>query len=65
MRVHLNGNDVDVAAATLFDVVAELGYDGAIVATALNKSFVPRTQRSGVALKDGDAIEIIMPMRGG
>jgi sulfur carrier protein len=65
MRLHLNGNDIDVTASTLVEVVAELGYDGAIVATAVNKSFVPRTQRAGVALHDGDAIEIIMPMRGG
>ena len=65
MRVRINGNDIEVAASTLCDVVEELGYDGAIVATAVNKSFVPRTQRNGVALHDGDAIEIIMPMRGG
>jgi sulfur carrier protein len=65
MQIHLNGNDIDVAASTLSDVVAELGYDGAVVATAVNKSFVPRTKRTDVVLTDGDAIEIILPMRGG
>ncbi|MDQ2084119.1 sulfur carrier protein ThiS [Xanthobacteraceae bacterium Astr-EGSB] len=65
MRVRINGNDIEVAASTLREVVEELGYDGAIIATAVNKSFVPRTQRNSVALHDGDAIEIIMPMRGG
>ena len=65
MRVRINGNHIEVAAATLHDVVEQQGYDGAIVATAVNKSFVPRTQRGGVTLHDDDAIEIIMPMRGG
>jgi sulfur carrier protein len=65
MKVHLNGKTIDVAASTLVDVVEELGYDGAIVATAVNKSFVPRTRRAGIALRDGDAIEIITPMKGG
>jgi sulfur carrier protein len=65
MKVHLNGNAVDVAAATLSGIVDELGYDGAVVATAVNKTFVPRPKRRDTAVRDGDAIEVIMPMKGG
>jgi len=65
MKIQLNGNAIDIAASTLLEVVEELGYDGAVVATAINKSFVPRTERAGIALRSGDVIEIVTPMKGG
>jgi sulfur carrier protein len=65
MMIHLNGNVVDVTAATLSEALKELGYEGAVVATAVNKTFVPVARRALTALRDGDAIEIITPRQGG
>ncbi len=65
MRIILNGEPAEVEAATLAALLAELGYGEGPFATALNRDFVPATERSETPLADGDAIEIIAPMQGG
>ncbi|MGF1594007.1 MAG: sulfur carrier protein ThiS [Kiloniellaceae bacterium] len=65
MRIVLNGKPVEVAGARLDAVLAELGYRGAGVATAVNGAFVARTARGDVALGEGDRVEVIAPMQGG
>lgn len=65
MKVVLNGREIDTAAATLDAFMVEAGYEGAVVATALNGQFVARTMRDGKALCEGDKIEIVAPMQGG
>ncbi len=65
MMIHLNGNPVEISASTLSEAVRELGYEGATVATAVNKAFVPAAQRSRTPIRDGDAIEIVSPRQGG
>lgn len=65
MRITVNGEAREVSATTLANVLEELGYGGAIVATALNGTFLPRSQRSEVPLSEGDSLEIVAPMQGG
>ena len=65
MNISVNGEAQRVAAPTLEALLAELGYEGAIVATALNRDFVPREARAHTPIAEGDAIEIIAPMKGG
>lgn len=65
MMIHLNGNAVEVTASTLSEALKELGYEGAVVATAVNKAFVPIAKRALTPIRDGDAIEIISPRQGG
>lgn len=65
MRVHVNGKQHNVAAATLADLLRELDYQDRAVATALNQNFVRRGDRSSTKLKEGDAIEILVPRQGG
>jgi len=65
MRISVNGEERSVEAATLDRALVELGYEDAVVATALNRDFVPKTERGTVRLAEGDAIEIIAPMKGG
>ena len=65
MTLLLNGAPYDVAARTLAEALAELGYAGRIVATALNGDFVPARKRADTALSEGDRIEIVAPMQGG
>ncbi len=65
MTLLLNGAPQEIAAATLAEALAELGYAGRIVATALNGEFVPVRKRAETALSDGDRIEVVAPMQGG
>jgi sulfur carrier protein len=65
MKILVNGAWRDTAAADLAAALKELGYGESVVATALNGEFVPTTLRSGVALAEGDRVEILAPMQGG
>lgn len=65
MKIICNGEARDVAGATLAIVLGELGLAEAIVATAVNGTFVPATARHLASLKPGDAIEVLAPMQGG
>jgi sulfur carrier protein len=50
---------------TLADLVDTLGQAPQALATAVNGDFVPRTARSGVQLRDGDAVFTFQPITGG
>ncbi|MEO9078183.1 MAG: sulfur carrier protein ThiS, partial [Rhodanobacter sp.] len=65
MHILLNGVAQDVHARTLAQALEALGYQQAVVATALNGSFVPASRRDTAALSDGDALEVLAPMQGG
>ncbi len=65
MRITVNGEERDVAAATLEAALAELGYASLRVATAVDGDFVPAGRRDAQALAEGSAVEILAPMQGG
>ena len=65
MTLLLNGAPQTVASKTLAEVLAELGFGGRIVATAVNGDFVPARKRAETALSEGDRIEVVAPMQGG
>ncbi|MEM1383555.1 MAG: sulfur carrier protein ThiS [Pseudomonadota bacterium] len=65
MKIELNGQQTELAAATLDQALEELGYSGAVVATAVNGDFVPRGARTETLLSDGDRLEVIAPLQGG
>ncbi len=65
MQLQLNGETVETEAATLDAFLAEQGYADAVVATAVNGSFVAGPARLGLALSAGDKIEVLAPMQGG
>jgi sulfur carrier protein len=65
MKITVNGSPADIQAATLPEVLRELGYGDAKVATAVNESFVPAAARAGVTLASGDRLEIVAPRQGG
>ena len=50
---------------TLHAALAELGFTGPAIATALNGDFIPRTARDTTRLTDGDRLEVLAPMQGG
>jgi sulfur carrier protein len=65
VKILVNGDWRDTAAADLAAALKELGYGEAVVATAVNGEFVPVTSRSRLPLAEGDRLEILAPMQGG
>ena len=65
MRIRVNGEDRDVAAATLGAALFELGYGSLRVATAVDGDFAPAGRRAAWTLAEGSAVEILAPMQGG
>ena len=65
MRISVNGDAREVESRVLADLLEELGYGGAVVATAVNGEFVPAPTRAGVTLAEGDRLEVLAPMQGG
>ena len=61
----VNGVTQQSAAATLLDLLADLGYGSHKVATAVNGDFVPERLRATQRLASGDTIEIVAPRQGG
>ena len=65
MRFIVNGEEQEVVATTLKELLSLLDYEGEWLATALNGELVHRRDRAGRALVEGDRIEILSPMQGG
>ena len=65
LKITLNGADAVVQSDRLDQLLDELGYAGAVVATALNEDFVPRDKRPETTIHDGDRLEVIAPLQGG
>ena len=65
MTLIINGEEQEVAAATLADLLAALDYDGDWLATAVNGELVHRVDRDAFTLGAHDRIEILSPMQGG
>jgi sulfur carrier protein len=65
MRVTVNGEQREVASASVDALLGELEYEGTHFAIALNYDVLPRAKWAQTALKSGDEIEIITPRQGG
>lgn len=65
ITILVNGEAIETGAATLAELVVELGHAEAAVATALNGEFVPRSARTVTKLAPDDKIEIVAPRQGG
>ena len=65
MKLCVNGNWHNTETQTLSAALQEFGYGSAIVATAVNGTFVAAAARAATKLNDNDKIEILAPMQGG
>lgn len=65
MRIHVNGEQHEVLATTLSDLVEALGLDPRKVAIERNLEIVPRSLHGQTPLADGDRIEIVQFVGGG
>jgi sulfur carrier protein len=63
--IRVNGAEQNVQARTLADLLDELDYGDATVATALNKAFVRKKDRAATTIAEGDEVEILTPRQGG
>ena len=65
MRVTVNGEQREIAAASVDALLGELEYEGTHFAISVNYDVVPKSRWAETALKTGDEIEIITPRQGG
>ena len=65
MKITVNGAPQEVTGPCLSDALAELGFSGPALATALNGRFVAATARAETALDEHDRLEVLAPMQGG
>ena len=65
MRLTINGEARESAAATVATLMAELGLDGRKVAVERNLEIVPKSLYGQVGLSEGDRLEIVHFIGGG
>lgn len=65
MRFIVNGEEQDIAAATLGELLTLLDYEGEWLATAVNGELVHCERWRTHILAERDRIEILSPMQGG
>jgi thiamine biosynthesis protein ThiS len=65
VRLTINGEPREIAAATVARLVGELGLDPRKVAVERNLEIVPKSQFEATLLGDGDRIEIVHFIGGG
>ena len=65
MRIQVNGEPRDVAAATILALVEELGLDARKVAVERNLAIVPKSLHATTPIADGDRIEMVQFVGGG
>lgn len=65
MRIQVNGESREVAAATVLALVEELGLDVRKVAVERNLEIVPRSLHAATPVADGDRIEVVQFVGGG
>jgi sulfur carrier protein len=66
-RLRVNGEEIDLAARTVAELLAERGIDpkARFLAVAVNGAVVRRAEWPAAALSPGDSIEIVRPLQGG
>lgn len=65
MRIQVNGELHEVAAATVLALVEELGLDVRKVAVERNLEIVPRSLHATTSLAEGDRVELVQFVGGG
>ena len=65
MKIVVNGESLRAQASDLAALLVELDYEPALVATAVNETFVRAKEREATALREGDRVEILTPRQGG
>lgn len=65
MELIINGDKTTTDAATLSELITEMGLAGQPVAVELNRQVVPKRQHEQTQLTDGDRLEVVTLVGGG
>jgi len=65
MNIQLNGEQKEVKAATIAELIAELGLEKRMLAVERNLEVVPKSEYATTALAEGDRLEIVHMIGGG
>ncbi len=66
MKIRLNGQPKEIPAGTdLLGLLALQAVASELVAIELNEQMIPRARREGVALNEGDTVELLKMIAGG
>jgi sulfur carrier protein len=65
MKIIINGENTEVQATALDQLLVELGYGDSRVATAVNGVFVEQGHRADCTLNEADRLEVVTPRQGG
>lgn len=65
IELAVNGEAKKTEAATVADLLTELGLAGQAVAVEVNRDVVPKKQHSEAKLNDGDTVELVTLVGGG
>nr|WP_167311908.1 sulfur carrier protein ThiS [Sinorhizobium fredii] len=65
MKFTINGEEHELPATTVADLLLLLEYEGEWLATAVNGELVHGADRARHRLSESDRIEILSPMQGG
>lgn len=66
MKILLNDNEQLIDdATTLSSLIDAQGNEGGSFAVAINDTFIPRSDYEATALREGNRVELLIPMQGG
>ena len=65
MHIFLNGEERNTDAASISELLVELGMEGRMIAIECNLEVVPKSTYAAAALTEGDRIEIVHMIGGG
>ncbi|GMQ99391.1 MAG: sulfur carrier protein ThiS [Mariprofundaceae bacterium] len=65
MEIHLNGEQKQVTAANIAELLCELGMENRMIAIERNLEVVPKSKYNETALSNGDRIEVVHMIGGG
>lgn len=65
MKLTINGENKQVDAGTVRELLVSLALDKQAVAVEVNREVVPRKLHETTALKDGDTVELVTLVGGG
>lgn len=66
ITIRVNGKLLELKQnCSLAELIATMDYPNTPFAVAVNQSFVARSEHASYYLKDGDEVDIVMPMQGG
>jgi thiamine biosynthesis protein ThiS len=65
MKIQINGQEKEISASTIADLVEKLGLKGDRLAIELNRDIVPRARWGEMPLHEGDKLEMVHFVGGG